>query len=228
MRNGAGRGEVRWGDFHLVLGVMMYKLRCKHSQKWTFRICSIRLFKYTLQQSQWTLFNRFILLCGLFLTINLKPTDLTQPSLLTPNQPQQYPHRKLVYKTRFLESSVEISHRLFKVVAFKIGSMLYPIALCDCFGEPILTQIPAQLCHSQWMSDSVPKTVPQFTSTKHLPSLPPKLKMSNKAPCHAANAFRVTWSKGRSEAVSRPFASDTSPKWMDREGLSKRRTGTRQ
>ena len=136
--------------------------------------------------------------------------------LAHPNQPQQYPHRKLVYKTHFIESSVEISHRLFKVVAFKIGSMLYPIALCD--------QIPAQLCHSQWMSDSVPKTVPQFTSTKHLPSLPPKLKMSNKAPCHVANAFRVTWSRGRSEAVSRLFASDTSPKWIDREDLSKSRT----
>ena len=28
--------------------------------------------------------------------------------------------------------------------------------------------------------------------------------------------------------VSRPFASDTSPKWIDREGLGKRRTGTGQ
>lgn len=32
MRNGAGRGEVRPGDFHLVLDVMIYKLRCEHSQ----------------------------------------------------------------------------------------------------------------------------------------------------------------------------------------------------
>ena len=30
------------------------------------------------------------------------------------------------------------------------------------------------------------------------------------------------------EGVSRPFASDTSPKRIDREGLRKRRTGTRQ
>ena len=30
------------------------------------------------------------------------------------------------------------------------------------------------------------------------------------------------------EGVSRPFASDTSPKRIDREGLGKRRTGTRQ
>ena len=35
-------------------------------------------------------------------------------------------------------------------------------------------------------------------------------------------------SRGPSENVSRPFASDTSPKWIDREGLGKRRTGTRQ
>ena len=34
-------------------------------------------------------------------------------------------------------------------------------------------------------------------------------------------------SRGPSENVSRPFASDTSPKWIDREGLGKRRTGTR-
>ena len=34
-------------------------------------------------------------------------------------------------------------------------------------------------------------------------------------------------SRGPIENVSRPFASDTSPKWIDREGLGKRRTGTR-
>ena len=44
----------------------------------------------------------------------------------------------------------------------------------------------------------------------------------------AAKAFRVTWPKRRCEAVSRPFASDTSTKWTDREGLGKRWTGTRQ
>ena len=44
----------------------------------------------------------------------------------------------------------------------------------------------------------------------------------------AAKAFRVTWPKRRCEAVSRPFASDTSTKWIDREGLGKRCTGTRQ
>ena len=35
-------------------------------------------------------------------------------------------------------------------------------------------------------------------------------------------------SRGPCENVSRPFASDTSPKRIDREGLGKRRTGTRQ
>ena len=40
----------------------------------------------------------------------------------------------VVYKTHFIESSVEVSPRLFKVVAFKIGSMLCRTALWDCFG----------------------------------------------------------------------------------------------
>ena len=35
-------------------------------------------------------------------------------------------------------------------------------------------------------------------------------------------------SRGPCENVSRPFASDKSPKRIDREGLGKRRTGTRQ
>ena len=43
----------------------------------------------------------------------------------------------------------------------------------------------------------------------------------------AAKAFRVTWCKRRCD-VFRPFASDTSPNWIDREGLGKRRRGTRQ
>ena len=41
----------------------------------------------------------------------------------------------------------------------------------------------------------------------------------------AANVFRVTWSEGRSFP---PFASDTSPKVIDLEGLGKRHRGTRQ
>ena len=44
----------------------------------------------------------------------------------------------------------------------------------------------------------------------------------------AAKVFRVTWSMRKCEAVSRPFASDTSPKRADQEGLGKRRTRTRQ
>ena len=43
----------------------------------------------------------------------------------------------------------------------------------------------------------------------------------------AANSFRFTWSKGRCQGVTRPFASDTSPKRIDRKGLGIRRTGTR-
>ena len=43
----------------------------------------------------------------------------------------------------------------------------------------------------------------------------------------AAKAFRVTRCKRRCD-VSRPFASDTSPNWIDREGLGKRRRGNRQ
>ena len=35
-------------------------------------------------------------------------------------------------------------------------------------------------------------------------------------------------SRGPCEHVSRPFASDTSPKRIDQQGLGKRRTGTRQ
>ena len=35
-------------------------------------------------------------------------------------------------------------------------------------------------------------------------------------------------SRGPSEEVFRPFASDTSPKWIDQEGLAKRHTGIRQ
>ena len=42
------------------------------------------------------------------------------------------------------------------------------------------------------------------------------------------NAFRVTWCKRRSKAVSRAFSSDTSPKCIDREGLGNSRTGIRQ
>ena len=37
---------------------------------------------------------------------------------------------------------------------------------------------------------------------------------------HAANAFRVTWSE-------RVFFSDTPPKCLDRDGVGRRRTGTR-
>ena len=44
----------------------------------------------------------------------------------------------------------------------------------------------------------------------------------------AAKAFRVTWSVRKCEGVSCPFASDTSPKRIDRERLGKRRTGTKQ
>ena len=35
-------------------------------------------------------------------------------------------------------------------------------------------------------------------------------------------------SRGLSESVSRPYFSDTSPKWIDREGLGRRRVGTSQ
>ena len=44
----------------------------------------------------------------------------------------------------------------------------------------------------------------------------------------ATNAFWVTWSERTSGGVSRAFISDTSAKWIDREGLRKRRTRTRQ
>ena len=54
-------------------------------------------------------------------------------------------------------------------------------------------------------------------SEEALPS--PKASLSG-----PAKAFRVTWSKRK--CVSCPFAPDTSPKWIDREGLGKRRTGT--
>ena len=43
-----------------------------------------------------------------------------------------------------------------------------------------------------------------------------------------SDAFRVTWSEKVFDGVSRPFVSDTSSKCIDREGLERRRIGTRQ
>ena len=57
---------------------------------------------------------------------------------------------------------------------------------------------------------------------RHFPRLVPR--------SHYSARPKRFGSPGASEDVSiyRPFTSDTSPKQIDREGLRKRRTGTRQ
>ena len=74
-----------------------------------------------------------------------------------------------------------------------------------------------------WMSDDFSKPVGKSRSPKYPQGF---FKNHNfmlfviQQRTHAHSVFCL--------GVSRPFASDTSPKWVDREGLGKHRTGTRQ